>query len=1174
MDLRLHDHRRSRPRGGLTGSLMGSFLALLLLWGAAPLADAKPGYLSAPDVHGDQVVFVAEGDLWLTKTDGTGTRRLTSHVGNESRPCFSPDGRWIAFSGIYDGNTDVYVVPTTGGEPRRLTWHPIPDFPVGWTPEGDQIIFVSFRHHAHWSPELFTVPPEGGDVDNVPLGRANWLDIDPISGRYAFTRNWGGGTWKRYRGGTAPDIWVGDPTREDYRRVTEFDGLDVNPMWHGGRIYFLSDQGGTGNIWSMKPDGSDRKRHTTFDTWDARQAAMGPDGRIVFTLAGGVHLYDVKTGEEREIEIDLPSERTLTRKRYPDPGQYVEEFALSPDGERAVVVARGEVFSVPTEEGVTLPITRGSGARENRVVFDPEGERLLYVTDRSGEEELVSADSWGRGKVEVIEGPGVAGRRFQPRYSTDGQWIAYADQTHTLYVIPAEGGERREIDYCEQSEITDYTWSPDGRWLAYSKNNEQYFASIYIYDTQEDQVHRLGDDYTDDYDPAWDPDGRYLYFVSNRTINPMIGGFDFETINVKPCRPYMYLLREDVENPFAETAGVPPIEDEDEDGDAEDGDAEDADGEDGDGADGADDGDEADTEAGDADGAGAGNEDAEGADGADDGDEPDAEADDDADADTEDDADDEEELTPVEIDFEGLASRYLELPVEAGTDIAHAASSCKLFDLSPPTQGMNEPGPGGGGGPSNDLMAFDLEEEEASTFVSGVAGYDLSTEADKLIVSKGRGQLFVVGAAAPPGDLSEAALDLSDLIIELDPQEEWRQIYFESWRHMRDHYWDPGMHGIDWEAVRDQYAQLLPRLATRQDLADLLAEMIGELSTGHTYVGGGDTGTDVPRRSTGLLGGRFEREGGAFRVTRIYRGHDADRVRSPLKEPGVNLKEGDYIFEVNLQPFSLDRSFEAHFENLAGRPVMLTVNDTLDIESARHVVVTPLGSDHRLRYVDWVRQNREEVLEKTDGKIGYVHIPDMSTQGLVEFDRWYYPQLDKEGMIVDARWNGGGFVSQLILSRLQRTIISWDRRRSGAATTYPNRVLNGPFVVLTNEGAGSDGDIFPAAVQLLDLAPVIGTRSWGGVVGIRGFRPSIDKGYMTFPEFAWWDEERGWGLEGRGVEPDIVVENLPQELAKGIDSQLERGIEEVLDLRKKYDRAEPDFGPAPDRSREAYRDEL
>ena len=411
-------------------------------------------------------------------------------------------------------------------------------------------------------------------------------------------------------------------------------------------------------------------------------------------------------------------------------------------------------------------------------------------------------------------------------------------------------------------------------------------------------------------------------------------------------------------------------------------------------------------------------------------------------------------------------------------------------------------------------------------------------------------------------------------MVEVDPLEEWAQIFYEGWRHMRDFYWDPRLGGVDWGAVRDQYATLLPRLSTRTDLLDLMAEMIGELSTSHTYVFGGDFGTEVPRHPTGLLGADVSRKGKAFRDDRIYRGAPADGERSPLLDPGVGVSEGHYILAVNHRPFPDDLPFHAHFERLSGAPVLLTVNDRPSEDGARDVVVETLSGEGDIRYADWVRRNREYVAEKTGGKVGYVHVPDMMAAGLIEFNTWFYPQLDKAGMVVDMRWNGGGFVSQIILERFRRPIVSFDRSRGGGVSTYPYRTLNGPFVVLTNEHAGSDGDIFPAAVQLEGLAPVIGKHSWGGVVGINSLRPMVDGGILTQPQAAWWDPKRGWDLENHGVDPDIVVENLPQEFARGVDAQLDRGIEEVLRLQAERPPLEPRFGPARPRGREAFRDEL
>ena len=1128
--------RIGRNRSVTMRTLPGTILFALITLFAAAQAFANPGYLRTPDIHGDRIVFAAEGDLWTSSSDGSGVQKLTSHVGNESTPRFSPDGGTVAFSGSYDGNRDIYLVPAGGGEPRRLTWHPGPDLMIGWDPAGDRVLFLSWRESAHRTPSLFAVPAAGGEPEKLPVGYIASFDVDTDTGRYAFTRSSGGGTWKRYRGGTAADIWVGDPKKGDFRQVTDFTGADFGPMWHGGRIYFLCDQGGTMNIWSMGPDGSDRKRHTDLGGWDARQASMGPGGRIAFTLAGDIHLFNPATGKEEKIDIDLPSERILTRKRYPDPASYVTWFDISPDADRLAVVSRGEIFSVPVEDGVTLPVTHGSGAREKRPTFDPEGERLVYITDESGEERIVTADSWGRGDVKKLKKASGSNWLFPPLWSPDGTWIAYSDEDQVLYVMKAEGGSLREVDRSAYEEIRDYAWSSDGRWLAYAKTNDVEFGSIFIYDTKEDETHQVTSWTTSDRSPEWDPDGDYLYFLSDRDMNPLIGAQDFETVEFEMTRIYALLLREDVENPLVNDGGLPPDEDDEEEDEGDDEDDEEKE-KDGKGKDGK------------------GKKEGEG----------------------DDDDDDEEKPDPVEIDLDGLADRYIELPVKRGRYFGLEAASGKLFFTSMPVEGLSsDRGFGGDKEPRGKLMAFDWDEKEADLFLNGVSAYEVAPKADKIAIMKRRGDLYVTGTGSAPKDLSDSKVSLDGMNIELDPRDEWRQIFHEAWRNERDFYWDAGMHGVDWEAIRDQYAALLPRLATREDLRDLIAEMIGELATSHTYVFGGDQGKSVPRVSTGDLGALLEREGDAFRVTKIFRADPADRLRSPLLEPGVGIGEGDYILAVNGVPFPPNEPLHASLENRADEDLLLTVNDKPSEEGARRVVVTPFGGRTAagLIYADWVRRNREYVAEKTDGKIGYIHIPDMGGRGLAQFDRWFYSQLDREGMVVDMRWNGGGFVSQLIVSRLARTPIMFGRARGGDTWSYPSSLVNGPFVVLTNEFAGSDGDIGPSAVQLKQLGPVIGKRSWGGVVGIRGDKPLVDGGFLTQPEYAYWDGKSGWGMENRGVEPDMVVDNLPQELGRGIDAQLDRGIAEVLKLHKLRPPIKPDFEAAPDRSRGAYKSEL
>jgi tricorn protease len=1088
--------------------------ALLALAGAVvalvPAAAAKPGYYRYADLNGNRIVFTAEDDLWMVPAQGGAAHRVTSHEGAEYFAKFSPDGTRIAFTGEYDGNRDVYVMDAEGGEPRRLTWHPNSDEVLGWTPDGGSVIFRSSGEEPNHTYELFTVPADEGDPVKLPLGWACRISIDPETGLWAFNRkDRERATWKRYRGGTAPEVWVGDPAKADFHRITDFAGFDAFPMWHGGRIYTVCDQGGTFNIWSMLPDGSDRRRHTRFDTWDARWPSMAPDGRIVFTLGADLHVFDPASNTETRIDIDLPSDRVLTRVRYPDPTEYITGFALSPDADRLAVVARGEIFSVPVKDGVTLPVTHGSGARERGAGFDNEGKRIVYITDASHEESIVSRDAWGRGEPATVKAAGTTGWHFPPVWSPDGKWIAYADQTQTLFVVTAGGGTPKAVDHSDQSEITHYAWSLDGRWLAYSKAGATDYSSVYVYDTQSGKTTAVTGPATDDFAPTWDPDGRYLYFLSNRATNPILGVRDWDNIEAKSGKVYLLVLQKDGKSPLAELEGLPP-----------------------------------DDKAGAKKKGGKGGKDKD---------------------DDEDDA-----VKPVTIDFDGLAGRVVELPVDFGVYVGLAATAKTVYYASVPLEGFAE-GPGlfEEAGPNGTLMAFDLEKKKAKPFMEGIGGFGLSAKAGKIAVMKDKGELYVVPADAPaPEDLSDAKVSLDGMVIDLDPREEWEQMYYEGWRHMRDFFWDPGMGGVDWKAVRDQYATLFPRLTTREDLRDLLGELIGEMNNSHTYVWGGDSGKRVTQVSTGLLGADVVREGVAYRVARIYRADPADGVRSPLREPGVNVKEGDTIVSVNHIPFAAGGSFLSAFEKLAGKEVVLGISDRPG-GAVRVVVVTPMGSDSDLRYSDWVRQNREYVAEKTGGRIGYVHIPDMWKDGLIEFNTWFYPQLDKEGMVVDARWNGGGAVSQMIIERLARKVVSFDRARGGGVYTYPARTLNGPFVVLTNEFAGSDGDIFPAVVQLQKMAPVIGMRSWGGVVGIRGDKPLVDGGMLTEPEFAWWDA-RGWAIENHGVDPDIEVQNMPQDLAKGVDAQLDRAITEVMALHQANPPLVPEFGPVRDRSRKAF----
>ena len=1084
-----------------------SLLAFVGVMCGASIALARTGYYQFPDLHDHAIVFASEGDLWTVSDSGGTARRITTHAGSEYFPRFSPDGKSIAFTGEYGGNRDVYVIPADGGEPRRLTWHPDVDEVIGWTPDGKRIIYRSRAANDTTSTfewHLFTVAVDGGDPEMLPMGWAGRVAIDPATRRVALNRSSTEfRTWKRYRGGTAPSIWVGDPAKGDFKELVKTQGAEAFPMWSGGRIFFLSDQGGTGNLWSMKADGSELKRETNQVGWDVRWPAVAPDGRIVFSLGGDLHIYTPATGKDQKLEVDVPSERQLGRVRYPNPEKAITSFELSPEGDRLAVVTRGEIMSVAVKDGVTLPITRGSAARERGASFSGDGKSLVYITDATGEEELRVIDAWGRGQPRVVKPAGKTGWHFPPVMSPDNKWIAYGDQTQTLSIIPAAGGAPRTVDHNAQAEINEYVFSPDGRYLAYSFALPTDYSVVKIYDTQTGKSTQITGAATNDYTPAWDPEGRYLYFLSDRAANPVLDFRDEESVEIRTTRPFLIMLQKDGKNPFANTAGMPPAP-----GDAPK--------------------------------------------------KPD---------DKKDDKKAKGPAKPVRIDFDGLADRYVAFPVPPAAYAGLKATAKTVFYAEVPVRGMAEDA--GNDQPETTLIAFDLEKRKAKPFMEGVVRYAIA--GDKLAIAK-KSDVFVVDAGKPPSpeELGEQKVALSSMVVELSPQDEWRQIYDETWRMMRDFYWDANMGGVDWRAQRDKYRTLLPRLGTRDELNDLLGELIGELATSHTYIRGGDSGTELPQITTGLLGADLVRKGAGFEVARIYRGDPADGVRSPLDEPGVGVRTGEVILAVNHRPFTPGQPFLAAFENLAEKDVVLTVNARPEASGARDVVVRPLRSERRLRYVDWVRRNREYVSKKTGGKVAYIHLPDMGSNGMIAFDTWFFPQIDKEGLIVDVRWNGGGFVSERILERMRRKVVAVFHSRGGRTATYPRRTVDGPFVVLTNEYAGSDGDIFPTVIQLDKRAPVIGKRSWGGVVGIRGDKPLVDGGQPTQPEFAFWDPSQRWGTENRGVIPDIEVQNLPQDVARGTDAQLDRGLTEVQRLMAQHPAAKRDFGQVPDRSRKAF----
>ncbi|MBN1421626.1 MAG: PD40 domain-containing protein [Planctomycetes bacterium] len=1077
--------------------------------GARPGDD---GYFLYPAISRDRIVFTSEEDLWTVPAEGGVARRLTKHEGLEADARFSPDGERIAFSAEYGGNRDVYVMPREGGEPVRLTFHPASDQPVGWRPDGSEVIFRSARNHPHGAQEVFSVPAGGGCSRSIPVDLCSWIAFRP-DGRTAALVPIGREfrTWKRYRGGLAEDIWVGDVEEGVFRRVTDFEGIDTFPMWHDGRIYFLSDRDGVANIWSMAPDGSDARQHTRHTAFDARWPSIG-DGRIVYMYAGGLRVLDLRDGSDRTVDVRLPSDRAGTMPRYVTAPKFLTDYEPSPDGKRLLVGMRGDIFSVPIEEGRAIPVATSSESREKFPSYAPDGKRIAAWCDASGEEQLTIFEVYGDAPPKTIP-TALGGWHFHPEWSPDGKKIAFADMTCALSAVRIEDGSLLRIDRSDVDEITEYVWSPDSRWIAYAKPEENRFSSIFIADTEapEGEIRPIRVTGTDtlDLSPAFDPAGRYLFFLSRRTFNPLLGSMDFEMILDRMTRPYLVMLRAGDKSPLLarqpEDDGKP---------------------------------------------------------------EKPEKKNDEKKNDEKKNGEKKDDSPKVRIDVEGLEDRVHEIPVAAGHYAHLAAVRDRILFISSPSRGLleGEAYPKGQSPPPSELRAYDIEGRKELVYATGVNGYALSAGGKRIVVSKGS-QLF---AGDPRGSLEGKPIDLSGARIRVEPRSEWRQIFREAWRLHRDFYWAANMAGNDWEAIRARYEPLLDRIGTRNELNDLLGQMISELATSHTYVGGGDI-ERAPSVDVGLLGADLvpDAEKGGFRIERILRGTRGEtRAASPLALSYLDIREGDAILAVDGRPLEAAREPWAVLEALAGDQVRLTVARGSEPGSRRDCIVETLRSESDLRYIDWVERTRAWVDEHSKGEVGYIHIPDMGGNGLAAFERAFLPQIRKRGLVVDLRFNRGGFISQLIIARLKREIWAFMRPRRGMAETYPAHAFRGHLVVLCNERTGSDGDIFCQSVQILGLGPVIGTRTWGGVVGIRGGKPFVDGGQTMVPEFAWWEPRSGWALENRGVIPDVVVEQAPGRLARGFDDQLAKGLEILLDRMRREPMDLPSPPPEPDKGRD------
>jgi tricorn protease len=1082
-----------------------------------------------PDVHKDKVVFSYGGDLWLASSAGGTARRLTSHPGLELFPKFSPDGTWIAFTAQYDGNFNVYVMPAEGGEPKQLTF--LPDVAavsermgpnnmvIDWFPDGKRILFLSRRDTFNtWFGRLFSVGMAGGLPERLPIDKGGLTSFSADGTRIAYNRIFRNfRTWKRYQGGMAQDIWLYDFKANTAERLTDYPGTDTYPMWRGDTIYFGSDRGQNQrmNLYAYNLRSKQTRQLTDFRDFDVNWPSLGPDS-IVFENGGYLYLLDLATEKTRKLTVYLPGDREQARRRWVSVSKLITDFNLSPEGKRAVFTARGDVFTVPAKEGSIRNLTQTSGAREKYAAWSPDGKWIAFLSDRTGEDELYLVPQDGMGPEIRVTTDGKV-FRLAPIWSPDSKKLLLADKDARLFYVDLEAKQPVLIDQGKYDDITDYAWSPDSQWVAYTKAAENRYGVIYLYSLKDRKSTPVTSSFTHSFNPVFDPEGKYLYFLSQRDYNEIIGVFDFEFANPKATRVYVVTLRADLPSPFApksdesgEKKEEAPAEKEKEKG------------------------------------------------------EPKPEA-----------------PTPKDfrIDLTGIADRVVALPIPAANMGLLRAGKGLVFYVTRPVEGLSGPLPG----ETAAIHVYDMKERKDQILLEKADQFALSFDGQKLLYSApkedaassdeeeegtaAKARLYGIIDAKPPEKephkVGEGALNLASMRLEVNPREEWNQIFHEAWRQQRDYFFQPAMSGVDWPKEREKYAPLVPHVASRFDLNYVLGEMIGELATSHTYVGGGDY-PELKPVTVGLLGVDFELDAasGRYRFRKIYPGENWDpALRSPLTEPGVGVKEGEYLLAVNGRALRAPQNPYELFVQTANETVTLTVNATPSDEGARRVVVKPIASEFKLRELDWINTNRGKVEATTGGRVGYVYLPDMSAAGLNEFVKQFFPQIRKEGLIFDVRYNGGGFVDQLIFARLRRILAGMDAARNWESLTIPDVVFHGHMVCVTNEYAASDGDIFTYFFKKYQLGPVVGMRTWGGVRGIRGYIPLIDGGYITRPEFAVYGVDSKWLIENRGVEPDIVVDNRPDLVMKGRDPQLEKAIELVTEAIKKQPKKLPPRPP-------------
>jgi tricorn protease len=1062
--------------------------SLLLLWNSASLAVDQQDtlLLEQPDISERHIAFVYDGDVWVANRDGSGAYRLTTAEGQESQPHFSPDGASIAFSGNYDGNVDVYVVPIAGGSPRRLTWHSADDFVEGFDAQG-RIVFSSQSDvQTARDVHLFRIDPKAAFPERLPIPRGVDADVSPDGRAIAYAQTSPQSQWKSYRGGTVSRIAIMSFADHGVTKVPQPSERcnDIDPMWIGGKIYFDSDRHGEFNLHSFNPASGEVRQLTSYQDFPVDNPNAG-DGKIIFEQAGHLRVFDPATSNTTTLRVAVASDLRETRPRRVSNVDYIRNVTPSPDLGQVALEYRGEIVTVPAQKGAPIrDLTQSTGANDRAPAWSPGGGKIAWFSDESRDYALYVGDSKGNGKPRRIAIEGGTGFYRDLKWSPDEKRVSFLDNAYSLHILEVESGRATRIaenDYFGHTPFVSHNWSPDSQWLAYTQNSNGLIQVVYVYSIAQKKSFRITDGLTEVSEPVFDRTGRYLYVIASDQAGPVKDWFSLASLDLTFTHSlYAIVLRKGDAAPLPREGETPP-------------------------------------------------EPATG--------------------------------TTTTIDFDGIGDRIVPLPTGGATlRNLQAGKSGELYYLwTPATPAINALNTAG------ELKRFVMKERTAKTLIGGVDAYFLSADGEKVLLRQGK-SLKIAPAGGEIKTEAATAVPVEDVSILIDPRAEWRQILREAWRLNRDFFYAPNYHGVDWNAMWKKYEPFLDHAATRSDVSRIMAAMASELRVGHSYSGGGESIAKPLNVGIGLLGADFEVAAGRYRFKKVFGGLDwRPDLRAPLRAPGISVAAGEYLLAVDGKQLTSERNVYSAFENLVEKPVEISVGPRADGQGARTMKVVPIANERQLRYVDWVEGNIRKVEAATGGRVAYVHVPDTSVAGHASFKRYFFPQSHKDALILDDRNNGGGFVADYYIDIMRKQpVIRW-ATRYGKDLRTPRATIYGPKVMIINEGAGSGGDLLPWMFRKAQLGPIVGTRTWGGLVGNLEIHTLMDGGTITAPNIAGWAPDDGWVIENEGVPPDVEVEDSPQSLLAGRDPQLEKAIELAMQALKKQPPAERQHPAYPNR---------